>query len=262
MNRIDEKFRNLKSENKKALIMFLTAGDPDFNWTKKIVLNVCKAGADIVELGIPYSDPLADGPVIQNSSQRALENGAKIVDIMNCASQIRKNTEVPLVYLVYYNSIFKYGIENFLKDSSKSGIDGIIIPDLPVEERKSIIDVSLKFNIHLIPLVAPTSKKRIKSIVTSGGGFVYCVSKNGVTGIDESIKTDMKEYMDMIEEYTQLPKAIGFGIKNSEMASKLKNYCDGVILGSAFVDMIDKSNDIDEAIKNTVKFTRELRKSI
>lgn len=261
MNKIDNKFKELKKKHKKALIPFITVGDPDINTTEKIVINMVKHGSDIIELGIPYSDPLADGPIIQKSSQRSLKNGIKVKDIMKISLKIRKKVQVPLIYLVYYNSVFVYGVENFIIDSHKAGIDGIIIPDLPIEERTDIINIANKYDMYLIPLVAPTSNERIKNIVKGGGGFVYCVSKNGVTGIGGKM-IDMDSYISTINKYTNLPKAVGFGISGPEMANKLKQYYDGVIIGSAIINVISKSKDNCEAIENTGKFIDDIRKAL
>lgn len=249
-NRIDEKFRLLIQNGEKAMIPFIMAGDPDINVTNDLVLAMEEAGADIIELGIPYSDPLADGVIIQESSTRALKKGIKISIIMKAVEDIRKKSNIPLIYLAYYNSIFKYGIEKFIKESSKVGIDGIIIPDLPIEERDDILKISDKYGVYLIPLVAPTSKERIKKIVESGKGFVYCVSTKGVTGIRDDIDTNIEEYMNMVSKYTKLPKALGFGISSAEMAKKYKLYCEGIIVGSAIVKKIIDSNNKEETIKN------------
>ncbi len=240
MNRIDKKFEDLKKEGRKALITFITAGDPDIETTYDIVLALEEGGADIIELGIPYSDPLADGPTIQASSQRALNKGVKIPDIMRIVEKIRLKSDIPLVYLVYYNSIFKYGMQKFLEESKKAGVDGLIIPDLPLEERKDILKEADKYSIYLIPLVAPTSKERIKLITENGKGFVYCVSITGVTGARENIETDIEEYMKTVSQYTDMPKAIGFGISTPEMAKKLKDFSDGIIVGSAIVEELLK----------------------
>jgi len=260
MNRIDKKFEVVKQKNEKAMIPFITAGDPDLNTTVELVLAMEKAGADIIELGIPYSDPLADGVVIQQSSTRALKNGAKISNIMNAVKDIRKKSQVPLVYLVYYNSVFKYGMEKFIMECSFAGIDGIIIPDLPIEERKDIINISDKYGVYLIPLVAPTSKERIKKITYQGKGFVYCVSTNGVTGVRQEIGTDIKEYMDIVSRYTDMPKALGFGISNAEMAGKYKEHCDAVIVGSALIKKIAEAGNMKEAVENAAKFVADIKK--
>lgn len=262
MNRIDFKFKELKEQGKKALIPFITAGDPGLDTTVNIVLEMDKRGADIVEIGIPYSDPVADGPIIQASSQRAIEGGAKIQNIMETVRKIRAKSEIPLVYLVYYSSIFKYGVERFIDEASAAGINGIIIPDLPIEERGDIMDVAVKYEVHLIPLVAPTSRRRIQEIAAGGSGFVYCVSKNGVTGVGEKIKTDIKEYMELVGSYTKLPKALGFGISGPSMAREFKSYCDGIIIGSAIIDIIDKCRGEKEILDKVGNFVSEVKKSI
>lgn len=259
MNRIDKKFEVLKGEGRKALITFITAGDPDIETTYDIVLALEEAGSDIIELGIPYSDPLADGPTIQASSQRALNKGVKIPDIMRIVEKIRFKSDIPLVYLVYYNSIFKYGIQKFLKESKDVGIDGLIIPDLPIEERKDISEEADKYDIYLIPLVAPTSKERIKLITQNGKGFVYCVSITGVTGAREDIETDIEEYMKMVSQYTNMPKAIGFGISTPEMAKKLKDFSDGIIVGSALVERIAKGYNKSEMLQEVKSFVSSLK---
>ncbi|KKC29529.1 tryptophan synthase subunit alpha [Caldanaerobacter subterraneus] len=259
MNRIDRRFDDLKKEGKKALITFITAGDPDIDTTYDIVLALEEAGADIIELGIPYSDPLADGPTIQASSQRALAKGIKIKDIMDLVMRIREKSDIPIVYLVYYNSVFKYGIEKFLEDSKNAGVDGLIIPDLTLEERKEVLDVADKYEIYLIPLVAPTSKERIKAITENGKGFVYCVTLTGVTGAREEIATDLEEYMRLVSSYTSMPKALGFGISGPEMARKLKSLSDGIVVGSAIVERIAKGYNRCEMLKEVKEFVSSLR---
>ena len=258
MNRIDNKFSQLKKINKKALITFITAGDPDLQTTEELVIAMENAGADIIELGIPYSDPLADGITIQASSARALKAGAKIVNIMSTVKKLRETTQIPLIYLNYYNSVFKYGLEKFMKECSESGIDGLIIPDLPVEERADIIKVCDKFGIYLIPLVAPTSKERIKPITKDGKGFVYCVSVSGVTGTRNKITTNIEEYMTEVSKYTDMPRALGFGISSAQMVHKFKPYCDAIIVGSAIIKKVEQSKTPQEAVQNVKKFTLEL----
>jgi len=261
MNRIDVKFNQLKKRNKKALITFITAGDPDLQTTQELVLAMESSGADIIELGIPYSDPLADGITIQASSARALKAGAKITNIMSTVKKLREKTQVPLIYLNYYNSVFKYGLEKFIKQCNQSGIDGLIIPDLPLEERSDIIKVCDKFEVYLIPLVAPTSKERIKPITKDGKGFVYCVSVSGVTGTRNKINTNIKEYMTEVSTYTAMPKALGFGISSAEMVKQLGPYCDALIVGSAIIKRIEKSKTPKEAVQNVKSFTLELAKA-
>ena len=262
MNRIDIKFMQLKEKQEKALITFITAGDPDIDTTVSLVLEMEKSGADIVELGIPYSDPVADGEVIQASSQRALYKGIKIKDIMKAVQAIRKHSSIPLVYLVYYNCIFKYGIERFIKECNESGIDGLIIPDLPLEERGEIIEFANENNVYIIPMVAPTSEERIKSILKQGRGFVYCVSINSVTGTRDKISTDLSSYMNLIKEYSHIPKAIGFGVSNAEMAKSFAKYAEGVIVGSAIIKRIAAASSKEEAIKEAAAFVKELKEAL
>lgn len=267
-NTLDLKFKELKNRNEKALACFLSGGDPTLDHSKELIKTMEDAGADIIEIGIPYSDPLADGPTIQNSSQRALKNGATIPRIMDMVSDLRKNQNlnVPIVYLLYYNSIFKYGIEKFLKQCHESGVQGLIIPDVPVEERGQLVEMCLKDNIYLIPLVAPTSEERIEKITNGGHGFVYCVSVNGVTGTRESISTDMNQYMKMVEKYTSIPKLIGFGISDVNTVRQMKKHSDGVIIGSAIVKKIaqiheDKSN-FEEVKKDINNFIVEIKEEL
>ena len=259
MNRIEQKFNTLKETGSKALITFITAGDPDIDTTIELVLSMEGAGADIIELGIPYSDPLADGPVIQAASIRALRSGIKIKDIMEAVKTIRESSSVPLIYLVYYNSIFKYGVEEFIKDACSCGIDGLIVPDLPVEERLEMAAITDKYDICLIPLVAPTSKNRIGKITANGRGFVYCVSSIGVTGVRQDIDTNIAEYMDSVSQYTKMPKAIGFGISGPEMAQRFKPYCDGIIVGSAIVRKIAEAGTREQAVLDVKKFVEEIK---
>ncbi len=262
MNRINEKFAHLKSNGQKALITFITAGDPDAETTVKAIKGMEEAGADIVEIGIPYSDPLADGPTIQESSMRALKNGIKIPIIMEMVKKARQMSEVPLVFLAYYNSIFKYGVEKFLEESSKAGIDGIIIPDLPIEERSEISNLMNKNGIILIPLVAPTSRERIRAIVENADGFVYCVSVNGVTGAREKIGTDLKSYMNTVAHFTNVPRALGFGISSASMIKEVKDYCEGVIVGSAIINAMTRFQDRGEMLENLKAFVSELKNGL
>lgn len=257
-NRIDLRFKGLKENGKKAVIPFVTAGYPDLDTTYDLILAMEEAGADIIELGIPYSDPIADGVVIQEASNVALKNGAKITKIMATVKKVRRKTEVPLVYMLYYNSIFKYGMEKFMSECKAVGIDGIIIPDLPIEERKDIMAIADKYNIYLIPLIAPTSKERIETIVKDAKGFIYCVSTMGVTGARSEISTNIEEYMKVVEDYTDVPKALGFGISGAKMAEEFKPYCDGIIVGSAVIRRIMDAKDKEEVIENVKSFVSEL----
>ncbi|MBC8062087.1 MAG: tryptophan synthase subunit alpha [Clostridiaceae bacterium] len=262
MNRIVEKFNYLKEKNQKAFIPFVTAGDPDLDTTLELVLALERAGADIIELGIPYSDPMADGPVIQASSTRALANGTKINSIMDKVKEIREKTQIPLIYLLYYNSVFKYGPERFFERCKAVGVDGLIIPDLPLEERAEVIEIADRYDICIIPMVAPTSNDRIKAITNLGKGFVYCVSVNGVTGTRQKLNTDIKEYMDLISSYTDMPKALGFGISNAEMAKTYAPYCEAIIVGSAIIKLVAEVGTQEEIIKRVYDFSVEIKDAI
>ncbi len=262
VNRIDERFSLLRNENRKALITYITAGDPDINTTGKLVLQMEKSGADIIEIGIPYSDPVADGPVIQKAAERALLQGLKIKDIFEMVKEIRNNTEVPLLFLVYYNCIFQYGIDRFLNDCMNVGIDGLIIPDIPYEESDDIRNAGESYDVHIITLVSPTSSGRIKTITTNAKGFIYCVSSTGVTGMRNSFDLDLMDFVGEIKKYSSTPKAIGFGISSTEHVRRLKDYCDGVIVGSAIVKKIEEYSGSSDLVKNIGEFVAELKEGL
>lgn len=262
MTRIEKKFRYLRENNQKALITYITAGDPDLGVTKQLVLEMEKQGADIVEIGIPYSDPVADGPVIQRAAQRALSKKMKIKDIMNVVRELREQTQVPLLYLVYFNCIFQYGVEKFISDCAKVGIDGLIIPDLPYEESMDVREIGMQYDVNIIPLIAPTSSGRIKKIVQNAKGFIYCISSTGVTGVRNNFRTDLLAFMNEIDKYTDIPKAIGFGISSPEHIRELKHFCDGLIVGSAIVKIVEKYKDSDELTGRIGNFVKELKKAL
>lgn len=261
-SKITDKFDTLKNQDKKALITYITGGDPDLDTTLNLVLSMEKAGADIVELGIPYSDPLADGPVIQRASQRALKAGTNIDSIFSTVSRIREKTDIPIAFLIYFNSIFRYGIKIFLDNCLKHGIDGLIIPDLPLEERKELFKVMKDYPIDLIPLVAPTSEDRIKGIVTDAKGFVYCISSKGVTGMRDSFDESLSDFMNKVNKYTTIPLAIGFGISSEESIKNLKELCDGLIVGSAIIKKIEQGIKDRNIEKQVFDFVSSLRKAL
>lgn len=256
MNRIDNIFNNLKKENRKALISFITCLDPSINETVDNVVKLQSSGTDIIELGVPFSDPLADGPVIQDSYLRALRGGFKVKDLFNCGKKIREKCTVPLVIMVYYNLIFSRGVNKFVEEASESGFDAIIVPDIPLEERSELKEKCESVGIYLIPLVAPTSKERIKSIVTDSKGFVYCVSSNGTTGERSSLSKDIESYLDEVRRNTDIPICLGFGISSKETARKIKDYCDGVIIGSAIVRRLHEDKE------SAFNFIKEIKKEL
>lgn len=259
MSRIEEKFNELKKENKKALITFITAGDPSLGTTLEIIREMAKKGADIVEIGIPYSDPIAEGPVIQSANARALKNPIKIKDIMTAIEKERHTIPVPLVYLLYFNCILQYGPGDFFAQCAKAGIDGVIIPDLPFEERDEIESFAEIFNVDIISLISPTSQERVEKIAKKAKGFLYCVSSLGVTGMRSSFKTDFKAFFSTINRSSTLPKALGFGISTPEHIKQLKGYCDGLIIGSAVVKKVEESVNSADAVEKVGDFVHSLR---
>ena len=251
MNRITEKFNELGDE--KALITYITAGDISLEKTENLVYAMEKGGADIVELGIPYSDPIADGPIIQAADERALLNGTTIKGVFGSVENIRKNTEIPLVFLIYFNTIFKYGVEKFVKKCKETGVDGLIIPDLPLEEREEIANFLLDDKLALIPLVAPNSKDRLKFITKGGGGFVYCISSFGVTGVRESFDVDLKSFLEDVRAVTTLPLAVGFGISTPKDVKDVHEVANGAIVGSAIVKLVHESKGDIKVIEGKVR---------
>lgn len=262
MNRIDKKFEELRGKGKKALITFITAGDPDIQTTKELVREMVLKGADIIELGVPFSDPVAEGPVIQAANSRALSKGLKIGDIMTAVMELRQLVDVPIIYLLYFNSILQYGTDRFFENCKASGVDGLIIPDLPFEERDEIEEAADKNGIIVITLVSPASLERIEKISKNARGFLYCVSSLGVTGVRKDFSTDFKEFFAHINRASKIPKAIGFGISSVEHVKALKEYCDGIIVGSAVVKIIETSENKAAAIKNTGIFVEQLRNAM
>lgn len=261
-SRIDKKFEELKRKNKKALITFITAGDPDLSATSAFVRAMEEAGADIIELGIPYSDPIAEGPVIQAASARALKNNIRIDDIFECVREIRKESQIPLVFLLYYNCIFKYGAERFFKACSDAGIDGLIVPDLPYEERKDIQHILDESNVTVITMIAPTSNERIQNIVKDAKGFIYCVSSLGVTGVREDFHSSLDEFTSSVRKHSHVPRAIGFGISTPEQVRKLKDLAEGLIVGSAIVKKVEEAGTCEKAVERIKEYVMTLRAAL
>jgi tryptophan synthase alpha chain len=221
-----------------AFIGFVTGGDPSIEKTKEFVLEMIRAGADLVEIGIPFSDPIAEGPVIQEANIRALAAGATVEKLFGLVQELRKETAVPLVFLTYLNPVFHYGYDAFFKRCGSVGLDGIIIPDLPFEEQAEVKEAALKHGVDLISLIAPTSEERIKEIARHATGDIYLVSSLGVTGIRSEITTDLPSIIAAIKSATTLPVAIGFGIHTPAQAAEMARFADGIIVGSAIVKIV------------------------
>lgn len=225
----------------KVLIPFIAAGDPNLSTTEKLVYEFEKAGADIIELGIPFSDPIADGPVIQEAFNRALKKNISIPDCLGLVKQIRKNSRIPLVFMASYSLIFKYGIDKFVKESKNAGVDGIIPPDLTPDSAKDFIKACRKYKMDTIFLVAPTSTdERIKLAAKYSTGFIYAVSVTGITGVRKEVSKDLSGFIKRIRKFTNKPIAVGFGISTPEQARTVSKIADGVIVGSVIVDLITK----------------------
>ncbi|MFZ5975672.1 MAG: tryptophan synthase subunit alpha [Bacillota bacterium] len=261
-NRINAMFENRLRGDKKALITFLTAGDPDIDTTRKIVLAMEQAGADLIELGVPYSDPIAEGPVIQAANARALKNDVRLDTLFNLVESLRAETQAPIVFLMYVNCILQYGPDKFFERCATAGLDGVIIPDLPLEESDEIHDVSSRYGVYMIRLVAPTSGDRIEEIASKAEGFLYCVSSLGVTGMRSSFGTDFEEFFGRINRLKAAPCAVGFGISTPGQVKALRGYCDGVIVGSAIVKRIGEAANADEAVQEVSAFVKELREAL
>ena len=255
MSRVEQAFAKGK-----ALIPFITAGDPDLETTEKLVLAMARAGADLIELGIPFSDPVAEGPVIQLASERALQAGATTDKILALVSRVRKESDVPLAFMTYINPVFAYGIDRFMHDSREAGVDALIIPDLPFEEREEIIPYCSQYGIELISMIAPTSQERIKMIAREARGFVYCVSSLGVTGVREQISTEAENMVAMVKAVQDIPCAVGFGISSPEQAQQISQTADGVIVGSAIMQIVEQHGV--ESVSPVAAFVREMKQSI
>jgi len=252
MNRIDGAFKG-----KKAFIAFITGGDPDIETTEKLVLAIEKAGADIVEIGIPFSDPIAEGPVIQAANGRALLAGCTTDKLFDMIRRLRQKTQIPLLFMTYINPIYAYGNGRFLEECKKSGIDGIIVPDLPFEEKDELSDGCEKNGVYLISMIAPTSGSRAEIIAKQAKGFLYCVSSLGVTGARSEMKNNgIGELIKNVRKVSKIPCTVGFGISTREQARDMAAVSDGVIVGSAIVGIIAQHGK--ESVLPVGKFVKEM----
>lgn len=227
-------------KNGKAFIPFITCGDPDLETTAKVVRAAVENGADLIELGIPFSDPTAEGPVIQGANIRALAGGVTTDKIFDFVKDLRNDVKIPMVFMTYANVVFSYGVERFMAKCRETEMDGIIIPDLPFEEKAEFADVAKEYGIDVISLIAPTSDKRIAMIAKDAEGFIYLVSSLGVTGMRSEINTDLGDIVRVIRENTDVPCAIGFGISNPDQAKAMADVSDGAIVGSAIIKLLEK----------------------
>ncbi len=243
-------------ENKKAFIAFITAGDPDAESTVKFILEMAKAGADLIEVGIPFSDPTAEGVVIQEANIRSLKNGMTTDGVFDIVEKVRETCDIPLCFMTYANPVFHYGYDKFFAKCEELGVDGIIVPDMPFEEKAEMEGPANAHNVSVISMVSPTSESRIKNIAENADGFIYVVSSMGVTGVRSEIKTDIDSIVKNIKEVTDVPCAIGFGISTPEQAATMAGKSDGAIVGSAIVRIVAEHG------KDSAPFLRDYVKSM
>lgn len=255
MNNIKKAF-----ENGKAFIPFITCGDPSLAVTEQLVYEMEKAGADLIELGIPFSDPTAEGPVIQAANVRALSGGVTTDKIFDMVKQIRQNTRIPIVFMTYANVVFSYGTERFISTAAALGMDGIILPDVPFEEKEEFDRVCRNYDLAFISLIAPTSNDRITKIAKQANGFVYCVSSLGVTGMRSDITTDVGAMVELVRQTKDIPCAIGFGISTPEQAKKMAALSDGVIVGSAIVNLCGQYGA--DCLPHVAEYVKKMKEAI
>jgi tryptophan synthase alpha chain len=262
MGRISNKFDQLQREGRKALITFITAGDPDCALTERLVPVMAAAGADIVELGIPFSDPMADGPTIQLSSERALAGGATLKSVLAAVKNIRQGCEVPILLMGYYNPVLAFGLASFCSEAAAAGVDGVLLVDLPPEEAEELVFFTKKEGIDFIPLLTPTSNRsRINKIKKCGSGFIYYVSVAGVTGARASVAADIGAMVEKIRAETSLPVAVGFGISTPAQAGTVASLADGVVVGSALVKLFEQFTG-EELVQKVSESVAALKKGL
>jgi tryptophan synthase alpha chain len=256
MNRIDQKFIELRKAGKKAFIAFITAGDPDLAATEKLVFALEEAGVDIVELGVPFSDPLADGPTIQAASYRSLQKGTSLAKILQLVKRVRQRSDIPIALMTYYNPVFHFGEKAFVAQAKAAGVDGVIIPDLPLEEAGNLRGLALKADLATIFFLAPTTaKERMAPVIKAATGFIYYVSIAGVTGSQKAVASQIAQRIRIVKTLTQKPVCIGFGVSTAEEAKAMTAAADGVIVGSAIVKEIEKyskAKDLSARIRDFV----------
>lgn len=256
-NKISNAF---ETENKKAFIGFLTAGDPDADSTVKFILEMERAGADLIEIGIPFSDPTAEGVVIQEANIRALGNGMTTDGVFEIVRRVREVSQIPLAFMTYVNPVFHYGYDRFFAKCEELGVDAIIIPDVPFEEKEELLEPATAHNVHVISMISPTSESRIQAIASEATGFIYVVSSMGVTGVRSEINTDLPAMVESIRKVTDVPCAIGFGISTPEQAKKMAAVSDGAIVGSAIVKIIAQYGS--EAAPKLYEYVKSMKDAV
>lgn len=263
MNRIEARFERLRREGRKGLVVYLGAGDPDLAATLRLALALDRVGVDVLELGVPFSDPLADGLVNQLAAQRGLESGTTPPRVLDLVAALRRESSIPVVLYIYYNLVHRFGTERFLRAAAKAGVDGLLVLDLPPEESADYVEQMGAVGMCPIFLVAPTTpEERVKEIVRRGRGFIYYVSREGVTGMQERVAANLEERIALIRRYTRLPLAVGFGISTPEQARVVARCADAVVVGSAVVDRIARHGHEPELVDRVTEFVRSLAEAI
>ena len=260
MNRIEETLQKLQKAQKKAFITYMTAGLPSMEGSKDIILAQAEAGTDIIELGVPFSDPVADGPVIQDASYRSIQLGTNLKKVFSLVEDVRKTCEIPIVFMMYYNTVLHYGLDAFVDKCIETGVDGLIIPDLPFEEQGELSGYLTKENAPiLIQLISPVSKQRVPMILENARGFVYCVSSMGVTGQAAQFHQNVINYLKEVKQISKIPVMMGFGIRTAEDVLPMKDNIDGAIVGSHFIKLMEQNDYNTDAVKKYCStFKKEL----
>ncbi len=260
MSRIEATFAVLKQRQETALIPFITAGDPDLDVTAELILTLAEAGADLIELGVPFSDPMADGPTIQAASERALAAGTTLVGILQLVADVRKKTQIPLILMGYYNPVFCYGADRFARDAAAAGVDALLLVDLPPEETDEISAAMRESGINLITLLAPTTpRERMKRLAAAAEGYLYYVSMTGVTGAQKISPEDIRVTVEDLKEMTDVPVGVGFGITTAAEARAVGAFADGVVVGSALVKIIEENGQSVDLLPKVAEFIVELK---
>ncbi len=258
-NRIENQFEKLRGEGKRAFIAYITAGDPDLMTSFEMARVLEKSGVDILELGVPFSDPLADGIVIQQAAQRALESGTTLQKILDGITDFRKTSDLPLVLFTYFNPVYKMGLEKLVKNAAQAGVDGILLLDLPPEEADRAAQLMAEAGLKQISLIAPTTPEdRVGLICRNASGFIYYISREGVTGMQQTVAGSLTQRVEMIKQHTSLPVAVGFGVSNGSQAAEIAAVSDGVVVGSAIVNEIAQNAGSPELLSNIEKFVRPI----
>ena len=263
MTRIEKRFSDLREKREKALIAYITAGDPSLEVTERLIPALAAAGVDVLEIGVPFSDPTADGPVIQAAAQRALKNGVTLDKVLGMIKRTRMLSDIPVVLFGYYNPIFSYGVGKFAQRAKDAGVDGILVVDLPPEEAHELRRYTDPAGIDFISLIAPTTDdERIKKIAAHAQGFLYYISVTGVTGTIKPQIADIKKDVARIRRFSNLPVAVGFGISTPRQAGEIAAHADGVVVGSAFVRLIDENREGDDLVSLVAGYAAEIKKSL